>query len=133
MPYVFRGFEGEVKEGAEGAETTIALAQGITIEVAAGTEPVREVGARHPVEFKQGNEEITGTIERLHWDNRFITTLSADYPSEKSIVTKATGSDGTTFTITLKGVHFPSLSIEMPAEDFVTESVDFVASGIVYS
>jgi len=129
MSYVYKAQEGEVREGTAGAETTIALAKGITISVATGHESVYEIGSRRPAEHKRGNEEITGTIEKLFFDNRFLAKVKADYPSDVNIIAYATG-DGKFFRIVCSGVVFTSFSFDMPAEDYVTESVDFQAKSI---
>jgi len=133
MSYTFKGFEGELKEGSSGSETTVALVKGVSFTISGGTEPVRAIGSRTPSEFKQGPQEITGTIDKMHFDNRFITNVNSDYPSEMSLVIKATSDAGDTFTVTLGGVVFPELSFDMPAEDYVTESVSFEAKTLSYS
>jgi len=133
MSTIFKGFEGEIKEGASGSETTVALVKGVSFSIAAGTEAVRAIGSRVPSEFKQGPQEITGTIDKMHFDNRFETLVNSDHPTEMSLVIKATNDAGETFTVTLGGVVFPTLSFDMPAEDFVTEGIDFEATSLTYT
>ena len=132
MAFVFKGAEGEIREGVAGAETVVALVKGVSVSVASGAEPVFEVGKRRPTEFKMGNEEVTGTIDKMHFDNRFIADTLADHPTEMSLVVKAT-SGANTFTATINNVIFPSWSLDMPAEDYVAESVEFRGRSISYA
>lgn len=133
MTYTFRAHEGEVREGSSGSETVVALCRGISFTVETNTEAVFELGSRTNKEYKRGNLEITGTIDRLIFDNRFFSNVDADHPVERTIVCYASGSDGTTMTITLSGVVFTSWDFDMPAEDYITESVEFTARDITFS
>jgi len=128
--YVYHGREGRVYKN----DQLVAMVSGITIEVNPNITGIREHGSREVQEWKSGDLEITGRIERMWYEFSFLEDALADVPTEYTLKTVATREDtGETKTLTLNGVVFNTVSIEWGADDMTTESVDFMAKSITTS
>ena len=122
---VYAGWEAEILLD----NVAIGEAQGITFEVSSGLEAVYELGTRQPPEFKQGKEEITGTIDKLHVDKSYVQRIVGDYPA--AVTLKISPKKGLASpAYTLNNVYFETVGVEIGAEDLTTESVDFRAGSV---
>jgi hypothetical protein len=126
MP-IFSGWEAEIL--LDGG--AIGDAQGITWEINPNLESVYELGSRQPAEFHQGNEEITGTIDKLHVSKDLVERILGDYPTPVTLVVRP--KKGSSPVYTLSGVLFETAGIEIGAEDLTTESIDFRAQSMTIS
>jgi len=126
----YRGFEGIVKID----DNVVALAQGLTIDIDTGVEAVYVVGKRDPARLKEGQRSYSGSIERLYSDDTLFDKLTTASGTQTEYTISGVVTDGTTTrSLEVKGVKFNAWSWDMPRDDFVTESADFVATGVVYS
>jgi len=84
--------------------------------------------------LKEGQRSYSGSIEKLYADDALYDKLvlasgtQTDY-TVSGVVTVGT----TTRSLEVKGVKFSSWSWDMPRDDFVGESGDFIATGVCYS
>lgn len=125
--YVYHGREGKLYKDT----VLVANVSGVTIKVAPNVVEVREHGSRAVAEFKSGDLEITGTIERMWYDFAFLDLIKADALTPFTLELKATREDtGALKTLTVTDAVFTDLSIEWGADDMSTESADFSATSI---
>ncbi len=124
----YRGSDGELmKDGV-----TVACVSSFSVEEAPNIDPVYEMGSRNVQEFKKGNNEITGSFDKLYVNTDYLDDIDTDtvvtYKFE-GVVSTSAGS----VTITMSEVTLTSWSWELPADDWVTESVDFQAKELTTS
>ncbi|MCL0034351.1 phage tail tube protein [Dehalococcoidia bacterium] len=124
---IYHGWEAEIL--LDGG--VIGEAQGITWEVNPNLEAVYELGSRQPAEFHQGNEEITGTIDKLHVNSALVERILGNFPTPITLVVRP--KKGQSPVYTLNGVLFETVGLEIGAEDLVTESIDFKAKSMTIS
>jgi len=124
----YHGWEAKIYKDA----VLIGYATSITVDVTPNIDGVFELGSRLVQEWKPGNLEISGTLERLWIDGAYLDDVKADSPTEYTIECKLTDSAGVTQTATLTGVVFTSFSGEIPEDGLVTESIDFSAKDISF-
>lgn len=116
-------------------DVTLGLCTGITIDVDPSIDGVWELGSRTVSEWKEGNKEITGTIDRSYW-NWTLAKEVCDTDVEDSVFVlkvKLYPDTAATQIATLSGVLFTTWGHEIPADGIVTESLDFVAKDISFS
>lgn len=132
---VYTGAEGKVEVGTAGNEVVVALVTGLSVEVNPNIKGKRPLGSRTVQEWKIGNLEVSGTLEKIWYNHDFLSRVrpTADTLTEFQIITTLTGSDGVAKAATIKGVVFTSWSREKPDGDLVTESIDFEAQDIEWS
>jgi len=123
MP-VIKGFKAELYMDG----TKIGKAESVTIDIDMGLEEYYEVGSPWPI-LVQGPQVITGTIDKLWIDTDMLEMAVG---TTKDLVE-------TTFNITVwhkdtkePNIHLyfcrvETLSFDIPADGFVTESLDFRA------
>lgn len=121
----YKGTSGEIiKDG-----TTLAFVSSFSVEEAPNLDPVYEMGSRTPTDWKKGNKEITGSFDKMYWNADWLDDIDTDsVPTYKfeGIVHTDTGA----LTITLSEVTLSGWSLDMPEDDFITESIDFSASNL---
>ncbi len=126
---VYKGHEGEIKKLTDTSTTTTAYVTSFSVENAPNVDPVYEMGSRNPTKFKKGNEEITGSFDKMYVNTDWIDDAHTDtivsYKFE-GIVDTAAGS----LTLTLSEVTLTNWSFDLPEDDFITESVDFQAKNM---
>lgn len=132
---VYTGAEGVIKVGLADNETVVAYITGLTIEVNPNIKKKLVLGERTGQEWKLGNLDISGTIEKMWYDHTFLAMVrpEGDTLSTFQIVSTLTGSDGVPKEAIIKGVVFTSWSREKPEVDLVTESIDFEAEDIEWT
>jgi len=123
---VYRGWNALIKKDG----TILGYCQRVTVDIAANIEPYYEINSRTPIALVEGNQEITGTIERL-WVNSDLLNLVAGTSSLTEFTlefynTTATGG----IKVTLSGCKPDAGSLEIPQDAELTESFDFRAKGI---
>jgi len=122
----FRGWMAKVyKDGV-----LLGYCQSVTVDVASNLEPYYEIGSRTPVSLIEGNQEVTGTLERLWVDTTLLNLVSGTSTlDEFTLVFYASTATGSP-KITLTGCKAESGSIDIPQDGELTESIDFRAKNI---
>lgn len=118
---LYHGFEGKVYKDT----VLVAMVTNISVEVNPNVADTRVIGDRTNKEWKAGNLEVTGTIERMWYNWDFVDAVKADTPTEFEIKTTMTDKDGNEKNLTIAGCVFTSWSKEIPSDDMITESVEF--------
>ena len=122
-------------------EVEVGRCQGVTFEVDMGLEAVRVIGRRTPLEIKEGPVEIKGTVDKLFVDNSLVNRVMPTRNSEGLMAgqgeyildAEVFDATGVRAQAVLQGVKFSTYSREMPQDDFVSESVDFMAVDIRFA
>jgi len=104
----------------------VGYIQSASVSHTAGLEPIREIGSREPKEIKEGNIEITLSIERCFIDNHLFEVISRDELSKHEfdieLYPKGTGAGNPIITVRGK---FGSYTYDMTQDGIIMESVDF--------
>lgn len=114
---------------------TVALAQSASVEVSTGLESLYEIGNPNPVVQELGEVEITGSLERIIGDASLFGKAIPKSQGGKmvlttfSVVFKASDASGAPM-VSLTNCMAESGSIEIPVDDWLTESIDFRATSI---
>jgi hypothetical protein len=119
--------------------------QRVTIAVSTDLKPFYEIGRRYPAHLRPGNIYVSGTADRAHVNGALLRLLLGDgavsppgaanfvQPAFNIITTAISSTRPDEFTkITVFGVKFESWHYQIPADDFVIESVKFQALRIAY-
>ncbi len=122
----YRGSDGELKKD----DQTVACVTSFSVENAPNIDPVYEMGSRDVQEFHKGNNEITGSFDKVYADTSYVDDINSDTMSTYTFEGIVSTSVGGTITITLSEVTLTSWSWDLPADDWVTESVDFQAKSL---
>jgi hypothetical protein len=140
--YTLTGAEGKIVFGTAPASgkvvtmtykyaKTVGYATGISITHNPNLEAFYEVGSREPKVIKEGNIEITGTVDRAFVDRDMLGKES--YTGELGEFTLEVYPEGVGEgkpKITLSGVKFSGWTFDMPQDGWITESSDFIAKSI---
>ena len=106
----------------------------MTIDIDTGLEAIYVVGKRDPQLIKEGSKAYSGSIDKMYADDTLYGKLNLPDLVQTEYVISGVVDDGVTVrSLSVKGVKFGAWSWDMPQDDFVTESVDFVATGVVFS
>lgn len=131
MPKVYKGWNVDVKMGTD-STTIVGQAQSLSAELSANVDPVHGVGNLDPQELKQGPREISGSVERMYGDERLWNGINPEGSTQDYWTLEADHESGER-TLVLNGVKFDSWSLDIPQDDFVTESADFTATEMTLS
>lgn len=114
--------------------------RGVAIQVSSDVRPFYEIGRRYPTHLRSGLVQTTGTIERAHVNGALLRLLLGDggtsppgsanfvQPSFNIIATlKDPAKPDQQTKVIIFGAKLSGWSYEVPAEDFVMESVSFQA------
>jgi hypothetical protein len=133
---------------ADGTDETVALAQEVSVEVDNGRQDIKEIGSDAIQEFNWVGIGVTGSMTIVPQDQ------SAEYSFGElfDLVHPASGNpsgerggaakedlilelyDGTgTYTVTITGVGFGSLSFAIGLEEVITFELPFAAKNISYA
>lgn len=119
--------------------------RGVTVQVSSDVRPFYEIGRRYPTHLRPGVVETQGTIERAHVNGALLRLLLGDgatsppgspgfvQPSFNIIATlKDNARPDHQTKVIVFGAKFSTWSYNVPAEDFVMESVTFQALRVSY-
>lgn len=117
----------------------------VIINVTSDLRPFYEIGRRYPTHLRPGNVSVYGTVEHAHVNGALLRLLLGDgatsppgspnfvQPSFNIVATLTNPARADEFTkITVFGVKFESWQYNIPADEFVMESVGFQAIRIGY-
>lgn len=124
------GWRGKIlKDGTE-----IGFVERVTLDINPNIQPFAGVGHLEPEAFEYGRPEFTGTIERMWVDKDFIQYLSpndkepADFlASGFELTLHSKGGDASQPYIVLKKCYVLRGRVEIPADGWITNPVDFQA------
>lgn len=109
--------------------TVVGKAESISFEVNANLTSVYGVGYRDAQVIKEGQREVSGSLEHMFVDADFYDGIAEDtYQNEYQIRAEVGGN-----TVTLSGVKFDTWSLDAPQDDFLVESIDFNATSATWS
>lgn len=133
---MFKGFEGTILLNGD----VVGRVESFTIDVANNVERYFEVGNRIAAEMKEGNFEVSGSISSGFINSaKLELAIGGDgntmFPKQRIPEFEIVGmventKTGRTEKVTLKNVKLDTWSWDLPAEDWVMESVDFIAQNI---
>ena len=133
---MYKGFEGTIMMNGD----VVGRVESFSIDVSNNLDKYFEVGSRITAELKEGNFEVSGSISsgfinsaklELAIGGEGETMFAQQRIPEFEIVGLVSNSrTGKNESITLKGVKIDTFSWDLPAEDWVMESVDFEAVNI---
>lgn len=128
---VYHGWEGEVKKDG----VAVAYCTSVSFEISANRDGIYDLGNRTVQEWKNGNLEITGSIDHIWVDHTFSEDVgTGDVPTEYTLAfTMTHGSSGSARVATLNGVVFTGWSQDIPEDGLITESIDFQAKKVVFT
>lgn len=126
----YKGWEVDVKLGT--SPTVLGKAQSMSVEVTSNVDAVHGVGHLDPVELKQGPREISGSIEKMYGDERLWDAINPEGTEQTYLQLEAALDENGSKEriITCSGVKLDTWSLDLPQDDFVSESVDFTATAI---
>jgi len=123
MP-VYRGWNAKIyKDG-----TLLGYAQSVTFDIENNLEAYYEIGSRTPVDLVEGNQEVTGTIERLWVDTTLLSLVSGSTLTEFTIDVYVG-----TMKVKMEGCKTETGSIDVPQDGEIRGSYDFRAKSITVS
>lgn len=129
----YKGYDAELVKVNEGdGETVIAGVSSFSLDDEPNIDPIYEHGSRTVQEWKKGNKEVSGSLDKVYWDNTYLDQVNADSAPTIMLRGKVNTAAGTK-TVECSGVIFDSWSWDVPAEDFVEESIDFRAKDLTTS
>jgi len=123
----YKGVDGKIEIG--GVE--VGYVQRCTAEVNNNATPYFEYGERFAHDIPIGHHQVEGTIERF-WVSKemleYATGSGGVLPSKFNLTfyPGASSSNSKPYVV-ISGVQINTASVEMSAEDFATEQVNFVA------
>lgn len=133
---MFKGFEGTIMFNGD----VVGRAESFSIDVSNNLDKFFEVGSRLAAELKEGNFEVSGSISSGFINSaKLALAIGGDgesmfaqqrLPSFEIVGMVENVNTGKTEKVTLKGCKIDSWSLDLPAEDWVMESVDFQAINI---
>lgn len=130
---IYKGWNVDINKGTGATlSTTLGAAQSVSVEVSASLDPVYGVGHLNPVELKQGPREISGSVERMYGDEELWDIINPTGTSQSYLSMEADMKSGER-VLRVNGVKFDSWSVDIPQDDFLTESADFTATEITVS
>jgi len=118
---------------------SVGRVQNVRVEVSTVVRAYHEIGQRYPAQLRPGNVSISGTIGRAYINGALLRLMlgeGADSRPSQSWVQPAfnitlllqnAAEDGTRNTLTLHDVKLTNWVYEVPEDDFVMESVAFMA------
>jgi hypothetical protein len=128
-----------------GLSNVVGRLRGVTIKVTSDVKPFYEIGRRYPTHLRSGVVETTGTIDRAHINGALIKLLLGDgansppgaanfvQPTFNIIATLQDSARPEQQTkIIVFGAKFSSWNYNIPADDFVMESVTFSALRVAF-
>jgi hypothetical protein len=123
-----------------GLSNAVGRLRGVTITVASDVKPFYEIGRRYPTHLRPGVVQTMGTVERAHINGALLRLLLGDgavsppasanfaQPAFNIITTLQDSSHPDQHTrIIVFGAKLSSWNYNIPADDFVLESVTFQA------
>lgn len=133
---MYKGFEGTILFNGD----VVGRVESLTIDANNNLDRFFEVGNRLAAELKEGNFELDGSISSGFINSAKLelaiggdgeTMRAQQRIPEFTLMAKVTNvNTGKTESITLKGVKIDTWSWDLPAEDWVMESADFMATNI---
>ena len=133
---MFKGFEGTILLNGD----PVGRVETFSVDINNNLDRFFEVGSRIAAELKEGNFEVSGSINsgfinkaklELAIGNDGITMVKQGRIPEMTLLGKLVNSNtGKAEWVTLKGVKFGTWSFEIGASDWVMENVDFDAINI---
>jgi hypothetical protein len=139
--------EGKAADGLVsqyGLSNTVGRLRNVTIAVTSDLRPYYEIGGRYPTHLRPGVIQTTGTIERAHINGALLRLLLGDgaksppaagfvQPSFNIISTlKNQAIPDQQTRVIVFGARFSSWTYNIPADDFVMESVAFQALRVAF-
>jgi len=118
---------------------SVGRVQNVRVEVSTVVRAYHEIGQRYPAQLRPVNVSISGTIGRAYINGALLRLMlgeGADSRPSQSWVQPAfnitlllqnAAEDGTRNTLTLHDVKLTNWVYEVPEDDFVMESVAFMA------
>lgn len=128
MADTYKGWNVDIKKKTDTSTAVVGFAQSMSVSVAANAEAVRGVGHLFPTKVVEGPREVTGSLEKMYGDQRLWDATSSQ-GTYFDLRAELSGGD----TIVTKGAKFDSWDIDIPQDDFLSESADFVATDITVS
>lgn len=113
--------------GTPPAWTTVGRASSVSVEVSGGLERVYGIGERDPVVIKEGRREISGTVEKMFVDTTWYEAMAGTSGVQPNWQIRCNIGTGSDYTVVLQGVKFDTWSMDLPQDDYIVESIDFVA------
>jgi hypothetical protein len=133
---MFKGFEGTIMLNGD----VVGRAESFSIDVSNSVDRYFEIGNRIAAELKEGNFEVSGSISSGFINSAKLELAiggdgSTMFPKQRLPSFEIVGmventKTGRTEKVTLKNVKLDTWSWDLPAEDWVMESVDFLAQNI---
>jgi len=120
----YKGWNAKIyKEGVE-----IGYAESASVDIATNLEAFYQMGARQPVELKEGNEEVTGSISKAWIDSNYLKLVS---PGGSNALTDFTlcFAVGTSPSVQVYcyNCKFEKGALDIPQDGFLKEDYDFRA------
>ncbi len=132
----YKGWQGAIRIATteEGLATAanIPKVQNVSVTHGPSLEALYEIGSRLPTQIKEGNVEISLTIEKHYEDNTFANyagVSSAGEHTEYWVGIYPGGYSAGKPKIVLRG-KFSNWSLSISQDGIVTESVEFVGKAI---
>lgn len=119
--------------------TSVGRVQNVRVEVSTVVRAYHEIGQRYPAQLRPGNVSISGTIGRAYINGALLRLMLGEgadsRPSESwvqpafniTLLLQNVAEEGTRNTLTLHDVKLTNWVYEIPEDDFVMESVGFMA------
>lgn len=153
---VYTGADGAITfsnpAGAEGDQakavidayelTSVGRVQNVRVEVNSDLKAYHEIGKRYPTQLRPGNINISGTIGRAYINGALLNLLLGEAASKQpkgswvqpalniSLQLSNPADDKVSNTLTLHDVKLANWVYQIPEDDFVMESVSFMATSV---
>lgn len=128
-----------------GLSNAVGRLHNVAITVTSDLKPFYEIGRRYPTHLRPGVVQTSGTIERAHINGALLKLLLGDgatsppgaanfvQPSFNIIATlKDPARPAQQTKVIVFGARFASWTYNIPADDFVMESVSFEALRVAF-
>lgn len=118
---------------------TVGRALNVKVEISSQMRAFHEIGSRFAAQLRPGNISVTGTIGRAYLNGALLRLLLGEGADSKpansfiqpafniSLMLKNPASDSISNVLTLHDVKLTNWVYEIPEDDFVMESVAFMA------
>lgn len=120
---VYKGWNATLYKGG----IKIGLAGSWSCEVATGLDPYYQIGERVPYALTEGNQEITGSMERVWINNDFVNLAFPSGFLDEFDMQAQTSDQVDAPYIYLYECKIETVGIDIPQDGFITESIDFRA------
>lgn len=126
-----KGWNAKIMSSIGGVLVEVGQAQSLTIDINENLERYYAIGNRQAESIVEGNQEISGTLERTWVDNKLLGQISTSGSAQTEFYIYAyADKNAGTPSIFLFNCKADSESIDITQDDFHSVSMDFIAKSL---